>query len=134
MFVYIHNLFGILVVWLILCIHYSSKCFELSPTLFVLIWFSQLIEPKGQLISIDGKTNDEVCRGLERMLLKMEITTSKLKVLHIHSSYIKLGYTDWRTLLKDCTFSRLFWVFFLLRFTSKNISFFSVELFLSLMS
>ncbi|XP_031255329.1 phospholipid-transporting ATPase 2 [Pistacia vera] len=36
-------------------------------------------EPKGQLLSIDGKTVDEVCRSLERVLLTMRITTSEPK-------------------------------------------------------
>lgn len=36
-------------------------------------------EPKGQLLSIDGKTEDEVCRSLERVLLTMRITTSEPK-------------------------------------------------------
>lgn len=36
-------------------------------------------EPKGQLLLIDGKTEDEVCRSLERVLLTMRITTSEPK-------------------------------------------------------
>ncbi|XP_028807852.1 phospholipid-transporting ATPase 2 [Neltuma alba] len=36
-------------------------------------------EPKGQLLSIDGKTRDEVCRSLERVLLTMRITPSEPK-------------------------------------------------------
>ncbi|RYQ97399.1 hypothetical protein Ahy_B08g093447 isoform G [Arachis hypogaea] len=36
-------------------------------------------EPKGQLLSIDGKTEDEVRRSLERVLLTMRITTSEPK-------------------------------------------------------
>ncbi|KAI4322704.1 hypothetical protein L6164_022373 [Bauhinia variegata] len=36
-------------------------------------------EPKGQLLSIDGKTEDEVHRSLERVLLTMRITTSEPK-------------------------------------------------------
>nr|KYP53365.1 Putative phospholipid-transporting ATPase 2 [Cajanus cajan] len=36
-------------------------------------------EPKGQLLSIDGKTEDEVCRSLERVLRTMRITTSEPK-------------------------------------------------------
>ncbi|KAI9086650.1 hypothetical protein K1719_031244 [Acacia pycnantha] len=36
-------------------------------------------EPKGQLLSIDGKTKDEVCRSLERVLLTMRITPSEPK-------------------------------------------------------
>ncbi|KAG6722658.1 hypothetical protein I3842_03G171400 [Carya illinoinensis] len=36
-------------------------------------------EPKGQLLSIDGKTEDEVSRSLERVLLTMRITTSEPK-------------------------------------------------------
>lgn len=131
MFVYIHNLLWILVVWLILCIHYSSKCFEFSPTLYCFNLALTTDRTQGTAYFDWWKNKGW---GLERMLLKMEIATSKLKVLHIHSAYIKLGYTDWRTLLTDCTFSRLFWVFFYCDLLQKNISFFSVELFLSLMS
>ncbi|KAL5861034.1 hypothetical protein ACOSQ4_002330 [Xanthoceras sorbifolium] len=36
-------------------------------------------EPKGQLLLIDGKTEDEVCTSLERVLLTMRITTSEPK-------------------------------------------------------
>ncbi|XP_027342275.1 phospholipid-transporting ATPase 2 isoform X1 [Abrus precatorius] len=36
-------------------------------------------EPKGQLLSIDGKSGDEVCRSLERVLRTMRITTSEPK-------------------------------------------------------
>ncbi|KAK7272394.1 hypothetical protein RJT34_28947 [Clitoria ternatea] len=36
-------------------------------------------EPKGQLLSIDGKTGEEVCRSLERVLRTMRITTSEPK-------------------------------------------------------
>ncbi|RXH68731.1 hypothetical protein DVH24_031064 [Malus domestica] len=36
-------------------------------------------EPKGQLLLIDGKTEDEVRRSLERVLLTMRITTSEPK-------------------------------------------------------
>ncbi|KAK8537214.1 hypothetical protein V6N12_043387 [Hibiscus sabdariffa] len=36
-------------------------------------------EPKGQLLLIDGKTEDEVCRSLERVLLTMRITSSEPK-------------------------------------------------------
>ncbi|QCE09695.1 phospholipid-translocating ATPase [Vigna unguiculata] len=36
-------------------------------------------EPKGQLLSIDGKTEEEVCRSLERVLRTMRITTSEPK-------------------------------------------------------
>ncbi|TXG55114.1 hypothetical protein EZV62_020370 [Acer yangbiense] len=36
-------------------------------------------EPKGQLLLIDGKTEDEVSRSLERVLLTMRITTSEPK-------------------------------------------------------
>ncbi|KAG5035524.1 hypothetical protein JHK87_010434 [Glycine soja] len=39
----------------------------------------KLIEPKGQLLSIDGKTEEEVCRSLERVLRTMRITTSEPK-------------------------------------------------------
>lgn len=35
--------------------------------------------PKGQLLLIDGKTEDEVCRSLERVLRTMRITTSEPK-------------------------------------------------------
>ncbi|XP_062075851.1 phospholipid-transporting ATPase 2-like [Humulus lupulus] len=37
-------------------------------------------EPKGQLLSINGKTEDEVGRSLERVLLTMRITTSEPKI------------------------------------------------------
>lgn len=37
-------------------------------------------EPKGQLLLINGKTDDEVCRSLERVLLTMRITSSEPKV------------------------------------------------------
>ena len=37
-------------------------------------------EPKGQLLLIDGKTEAEVSRSLERVLLTMRITTSEPKV------------------------------------------------------
>ncbi|KAL6524039.1 Alanine aminotransferase 2 [Orobanche minor] len=36
-------------------------------------------EPKGQLLMIDGKTEDEVCRNLDRVLLTMRITNSEPK-------------------------------------------------------
>ncbi|WCJ30820.1 Phospholipid-transporting ATPase 2 [Euphorbia peplus] len=36
-------------------------------------------EPKGQLLLLDGKTEDEVSRSLERVLLTMRITTSEPK-------------------------------------------------------
>ncbi|KAL3818984.1 hypothetical protein ACJIZ3_004889 [Penstemon smallii] len=36
-------------------------------------------EPKGQLLMINGKTEDEVCRNLERVLLTMRITSSEPK-------------------------------------------------------
>ncbi|XP_038888225.1 phospholipid-transporting ATPase 2 [Benincasa hispida] len=36
-------------------------------------------EPKGQLLLIDGKTEDEVCRSLERVVLTMKTTTSEPK-------------------------------------------------------
>ncbi|OIV92010.1 hypothetical protein TanjilG_20940 [Lupinus angustifolius] len=36
-------------------------------------------EPKGQLLSIDGKTEDEVYRSLERVLLTMRVTVSEPK-------------------------------------------------------
>ncbi|KAL6502002.1 Alanine aminotransferase 2 [Orobanche gracilis] len=36
-------------------------------------------EPKGQLLTIDGKTEDEVCRSLDRVLLTMRITNSEPK-------------------------------------------------------
>ncbi|XWS63438.1 hypothetical protein CRYUN_Cryun06bG0096900 [Craigia yunnanensis] len=36
-------------------------------------------EPKGQLLLIDGKTEDEVCISLERVLLTMRITSSEPK-------------------------------------------------------
>ncbi|KAI8558557.1 hypothetical protein RHMOL_Rhmol04G0104100 [Rhododendron molle] len=36
-------------------------------------------EPKGQLLLINGKTDDEVCRSLERVLLTMRITSSEPK-------------------------------------------------------
>ncbi|XP_074344212.1 phospholipid-transporting ATPase 2-like isoform X2 [Apium graveolens] len=36
-------------------------------------------EPKGQLLLINGKTEDEVCRSLDRVLLTMRITNSEPK-------------------------------------------------------
>jgi hypothetical protein len=38
------------------------------------------VEPKGQLLYINGRTVDEVARSLERVLLTMRITTSEPKV------------------------------------------------------
>ena len=43
--------------------------------------FFGLTEPKGQLLLIDGKTEDEVRISLERVLLTMRITTSEPKVI-----------------------------------------------------
>jgi len=43
-----------------------------------------LTEPKGQLLSITGKTEDEVFRSLERVLLTMRITSSEPKVIVEH--------------------------------------------------
>lgn len=37
-------------------------------------------EPKGQLLMIDGKTEEDVSRSLERVLLTMRITASEPKV------------------------------------------------------
>lgn len=37
-------------------------------------------EPKGQLLLIDGKTEEDVSRSLERVLLTMRTTTSEPKV------------------------------------------------------
>ncbi|KAI4378482.1 hypothetical protein MLD38_015956 [Melastoma candidum] len=60
-------------------------------------------EPKGQLLMIDGKTEDEVCRSLERVLLTMRITTSKPKdvafvidgwPLEIALKHSKTAFTD----------------------------------------
>ncbi|KAL6976134.1 Alanine aminotransferase 2 [Sarracenia purpurea var. burkii] len=36
-------------------------------------------EPKGQILLVNGKTEDEVCRSLERVLLTMKITSSEPK-------------------------------------------------------
>lgn len=47
-----------------------------------------LTEPKGQLLLIDGKTEDEVRRSLERVLLTMRITTSEPKVPRLLMAYI----------------------------------------------
>lgn len=44
--------------------------------------FALASEPKGQLLFINGKTEDEVARSLERVLLTMRITTSEPKVPH----------------------------------------------------
>ncbi|XP_062093509.1 phospholipid-transporting ATPase 2-like [Humulus lupulus] len=44
-------------------------------------------KPKGQLLLINGKTEDEVGRSLERVLLTMRITTSEPKVFYIAPSY-----------------------------------------------
>ena len=41
---------------------------------------SIVLEPKGQLLYINGKTEDEVARSLERVLLTMRITSSEPKV------------------------------------------------------
>ncbi|XP_056171241.1 phospholipid-transporting ATPase 2 isoform X2 [Syzygium oleosum] len=49
-------------------------------------------EPKGQLLLIDGKTKDEVCRSLERVLLTMRITSSEPKLVQLLKS------CDYRTL------------------------------------
>jgi hypothetical protein len=38
------------------------------------------VEPKGQLLYINGRTEDEVARSLERVLLTMRITSSEPKV------------------------------------------------------
>lgn len=46
----------------------------------LVVLFSGLTEPKGQLLLIDGKTEDEVRRSLERVLLTMKTTTSEPKV------------------------------------------------------
>ncbi|KAI4378483.1 hypothetical protein MLD38_015956 [Melastoma candidum] len=48
-------------------------------------------EPKGQLLMIDGKTEDEVCRSLERVLLTMRITTSKPKDSYMGGPILSLG-------------------------------------------
>lgn len=51
----------------------------------IAIFFSDLLtEPKGQLLLINGKTEDEVCRSLERVLLTMRITNSEPKVCPYH--------------------------------------------------
>ncbi|KAG8641362.1 hypothetical protein MANES_13G143600v8 [Manihot esculenta] len=49
-------------------------------------------EPKGQLLLIDGKTEDEISRSLERVLLTMRITTSEPKLVELLKS------CDYRTL------------------------------------
>ncbi|CAM8958805.1 unnamed protein product [Rhodiola kirilowii] len=36
-------------------------------------------EPRGQLLMIDGRTDEDVCRSLERVLLTMRVTTSEPK-------------------------------------------------------
>uniref|UniRef100_A0A2P2LF66 Phospholipid-transporting ATPase n=4 Tax=Rhizophora mucronata TaxID=61149 RepID=A0A2P2LF66_RHIMU len=60
-------------------------------------------EPKGQLLQIDGKTEDEVCRSLERVLLTMRITTSEPKdvafvvdgwALEIALKYYRKAFTE----------------------------------------
>ncbi|XP_030466430.1 phospholipid-transporting ATPase 2 isoform X1 [Syzygium oleosum] len=60
-------------------------------------------EPKGQLLLIDGKTKDEVCRSLERVLLTMRITSSEPKdvafvvdgwSLEIALTYHRKAFTD----------------------------------------
>lgn len=50
-----------------------------------------MAEPKGQLLLIDGKTEDEVRRSLERVLLTMRITTSEPKVQLIHPCFAILN-------------------------------------------
>lgn len=44
-----------------------------------------MTEPKGQLLLIDGKTEDEVRQSLERVLLTMRITMSEPKVQLLQS-------------------------------------------------
>ncbi|KAB1209891.1 Phospholipid-transporting ATPase 2 [Morella rubra] len=60
-------------------------------------------EPKGQLLSIDGKTEDEVHRSLERVLLTMRITMSEPKdvafvvdgwALEIALKYYRKAFTE----------------------------------------
>ena len=67
----------------------SSDCF---PAMFL------MSEPKGQLLLINGRTEDEVLRSLERVLLTMRIATSEPKVCFtskIHS------YSLWRKKNQD---------------------------------
>ena len=64
---------------------------EIYVSLILLFfWLSDLTEPKGQLLLIDGKTEDEVRRSLERVLLTMTITTSEPKV----QFYVALSISD----------------------------------------
>lgn len=50
----------------------------------VIISFFDLVcifaEPRGQLLPINGKTEDEVCKSLERVLLTVRITNSEPRV------------------------------------------------------
>nr|CAB3454801.1 unnamed protein product [Digitaria exilis] len=50
------------------------------------------VEPKGQLLHINGRTQDEVARSLERVLLTMRITLSEPKLVKLLKS------CDYRTL------------------------------------
>nr|GEV91645.1 phospholipid-transporting ATPase 2 isoform X1 [Tanacetum cinerariifolium] len=60
-------------------------------------------EPKGQLLLINGKTEDEVCRNLERVLLTMRITKAEPKdvafvidgwALEIALKYYRKAFTE----------------------------------------
>lgn len=66
-------------------IFYSIIFLFLLAFVFHCIYY--VTEPKGQLLLIDGKTEDEVCRSLERVVLTMKTTTSEPKVMHIVQSF-----------------------------------------------
>ena len=53
---------------------------ELIKATLLCDFCSIVLEPKGQLLYINGKTEDEVARSLERVLLTMRITSSEPKV------------------------------------------------------
>lgn len=125
------------IVWLMFCI-LLWKFFNLwwlywrAFTLSILSP-PKFIEPKGQLLLIDGKTEDEVCRNLERVLRTMRITTSEPKVLLIHVC-INLKSSDWEAWLTWCSFSCSFWFLYFCGFLSEDILLFALVLFVFLLS
>ncbi|GAB4859580.1 Alanine aminotransferase 2, variant 2 [Ancistrocladus abbreviatus] len=73
-------------------------------------------EPKGQLLLINGRTNDEVCRSLERILLTMRITTTEPRdvafiidgwALEIALKYYKRAFTELAVLSKTAICCRV---------------------------
>lgn len=58
-----------------------SDFFDFATKICISYYFcASLTEPKGQLLIIDGKTEDEVSRSLERVLLTTRITETEPKV------------------------------------------------------